>query len=205
MAELTFNYGTMDAGKSTLALQLSWQLRESRSDVELWTFGDRSIEGMVMSRIGIEASAAAVAPGADLSGPIETLLVHATRILVIDEAQFASVERVDALARLVDDHHVDVHAFGLSADFLLNLFPGSALLHRGLVLRAASHVIVLVRAKGSLQRARRERGRCSRGKPVLHGRRARRGRPLPGAVPHALPARSTGTERLTQKKAAQSS
>jgi thymidine kinase len=126
MAELTFTYGTMAAGKSTLALQLCWQLRESRSDVELWTFGDRSVDGMVTSRIGIEASAEAVEPGADLTGAIEQLLASATRILVIDEVQFASVEQVDALARLVDDHQVDVHAFGLSADFLLNVFPGSA-------------------------------------------------------------------------------
>jgi thymidine kinase len=27
---------------------------------------------------------------------------------------------------VVDDHGLDVHAFGLSADFLLNVFPGSA-------------------------------------------------------------------------------
>jgi thymidine kinase len=126
MAELTFTYGTMAAGKSTLALQLCWQLRESRSDVELWTFGDRSIDGMVTSRIGIEANAVAVEPGADLVAPIEQLLAGGTKILVIDEVQFASVEQVDALARLVDDHDVDVHAFGLSADFLLNVFPGSA-------------------------------------------------------------------------------
>jgi thymidine kinase len=126
MAELTFTYGTMAAGKSTLALQLCWQLREGRSDVELWTFGDRSVDGMVTSRIGIEANAAAVEPGADLAGAIERLLESATKILVIDEVQFASVEQVDALARLVDDHQIDVHAFGLSADFLLNVFPGSA-------------------------------------------------------------------------------
>jgi thymidine kinase len=46
--------------------------------------------------------------------------------LVIDEVQFATVDQIDALARLVDDHGIDVHAFGLSADFLLNIFPGSA-------------------------------------------------------------------------------
>jgi thymidine kinase len=45
---------------------------------------------------------------------------------VIDEAQFASVDQVDQLAELVDVHDVDVHAFGLSADFLLNLFPASS-------------------------------------------------------------------------------
>ena len=126
MAELTFTYGTMAAGKSTLALQLCWQLREGRSDVALWTFGDRSAEGMVTSRIGIEAEAEAVSPESDLHAPIEKLFDDKIKILVIDEVQFASVEQIDALARLVDDHAIDVHAFGLSADFLLNIFPGSA-------------------------------------------------------------------------------
>ena len=126
MAELTFTYGTMAAGKSTLALQLCWQLREGRSDVALWTFGDRSADGMVTSRIGIEARAEAVAPGEDLGPHVARLREAGVRVLVIDEVQFASVEQIDALARLVDDDEVDVHAFGLSADFLLNLFPGSA-------------------------------------------------------------------------------
>src|SRR5579872_479957 len=126
MAELTFTYGTMAAGKSTLALQLCWQLREGRSDVGLWTFGDRSDEGMVTSRIGIEALAEAIEPGTDITGNIERLIADGVNILVIDEVQFASVDQVDALARMVDERDVDVHAFGLSADFLLNIFPGSA-------------------------------------------------------------------------------
>jgi len=126
MAELTFTYGTMAAGKSTLALQLCWQLREGRSDVALWTFGDRSDEGMVTSRIGIEAAAEAVAPGSSLEQPVEELVARGVKILVIDEAQFASVEQIDQLARLVDERGVDVHAFGLGADFLLNVFPASA-------------------------------------------------------------------------------
>lgn len=126
MAELTFTYGTMAAGKSTLALQLCWQLRENRSDVALWTFGDRSESGMVTSRIGIEASAEAMVPGEDLRPAIKRLLNDGDNILVIDEAQFASTDQVDQLAELVDDFAVDVHAFGLSADFLLNVFPGSA-------------------------------------------------------------------------------
>ena len=126
MAELTFTYGTMAAGKSTLALQLCWQLREGRSDVALWTFGDRSADGMVTSRIGIEAEAEAVTPGADITSHVEKAIAAGSKILVIDEVQFASVEQIDQLASIVDDHDIDVHAFGLSADFLLNVFPGSA-------------------------------------------------------------------------------
>ena len=126
MAELTFTYGTMAAGKSTLALQLCWQLREGRSDVALWTFGDRSDDGMVTSRIGIEAEAEAVIPGSSLSSHLDKALRDATRILVIDEVQFATVGQVDELAQMVDDHGIDIHAFVLSTDFLLNVFPGSA-------------------------------------------------------------------------------
>ena len=126
MAELTFTYGTMAAGKSTLALQLCWQLRESRSDVALWTFGDRSAEGMVTSRIGIEAEAEAVEPGCDLKRKMARLFREGVTILVIDEVQFASVEQIDQLAIAVDEEQIDVHAFGLCADFLLNVFPGSA-------------------------------------------------------------------------------
>ena len=125
MAELTFTYGTMAAGKSTLALQLCWQLRESRTDVVLWTFGDRA-SGLVTSRIGIEAQAEAIEPGADLAPFRASLRERQVRVVVIDEVQFASVDQVDALAHLVDEDGIDVHAFGLSADFRLTLFPGSA-------------------------------------------------------------------------------
>jgi thymidine kinase len=90
MAELTFTYGTMAAGKSTLALQLCWQLRQSRSDVALWTFGDRSVDGMVTSRIGISAKADEVAPDSDLSTEVAQLLTEGVKILVADEVQFAS-------------------------------------------------------------------------------------------------------------------
>lgn len=198
MAELTFTYGTMAAGKSTLALQLCWQLREGRSDVALWTFGDRSAEGMVTSRIGIEAEAEAIEPHADLAGPIEQLFSDNIRILVIDEVQFASVEQIDALARLVDDHGIDVHAFGLSADFLLNDLPRlrAALLRRGLGPRTAAHVIVLVRAQGTMQRARGQWGGGPRRRPVLLRQCARGRGVLPGALSHALPARSV--ERLEE-------
>ncbi|MGA7835600.1 MAG: thymidine kinase [Acidimicrobiales bacterium] len=126
MAELTFTYGTMASGKSTLALQLCWQLREGRSDVALWTFGDRSDDGMVTSRIGIEAAAEAIEPGVALDVHVNDLLDRGVKILVIDEAQFATAFQVDQLAELVDEHGIDVHAFGLFSDFLLNIFPASA-------------------------------------------------------------------------------
>lgn len=126
MAELTLTYGTMAAGKSTLALQLCWQLRSTRGDVALWTFGDRSGTGEVTSRIGISSPATAITPGTPLDEHRRHLLTNNVGVLVVDEAQFATEKQIDELALLVDEDHIDVHTFGLGADFRLSPFPGTA-------------------------------------------------------------------------------
>ena len=123
---LSLTYGTMSAGKSTLALQLHFQLVHSGRSVQLWTFGDRSGAGRVTSRIGVDAPATVLTPGADMSSVIAAVLAIRVEVLVVDEVQFASVAQIDELARLVDDYGVDVHCFGLGADFLLTPFAGTA-------------------------------------------------------------------------------
>ena len=149
------------------------------------------------SRIGIEAAAEAVEPGSDLGERVERLVASGAGILVIDEAQFASVDQVDALARLVDDHGVDVHAFGLSADFRQNLFPGSA---RLFAIADWAHELPLTSscwcgAKGRCN-ARVVNGVVAReGDQFLHRRRQRRRRALRGALPHPLPARTARRRR----------
>ena len=45
--------------------------------------------------------------------------------LICDEAQFYRPEQIDQLARIVDELDIDVHAFGITADFRTQLFPGS--------------------------------------------------------------------------------
>lgn len=102
VAVLTLTYGTMSAGKTTLALQLHWQLSQSGRRVELWTFGDRSGEGRLTSRVGLSAPARAVAPGEDLTEAIERLRCEGVAALVVDEVQFATSEQVDALGAAVD-------------------------------------------------------------------------------------------------------
>ncbi len=136
----------------------------------LWTFGDRSDEGMVTSRIGIEAAAEAIEPGASLAPHVADLLEGNIRILVIDEAQFATVPQIDDLARLVDDHGVDVHALWPVGDFLLNVFPASA---RLFAIADWSHepsadLVVLVWVKGSMQCSGGEQRRGERRNPIRH-------------------------------------
>jgi thymidine kinase len=122
MASLRFSFGTMGSGKSTLALQIHHNLSTRGLRGVLLTKLDR--EGTkVTSRLGVSAPALEVRAGTDLVAlvaPLEPL-----DYIVCDEAQFYDTAQVDQLAYLVDDHGIDVYAFGLITDFRGVLFDGT--------------------------------------------------------------------------------
>ncbi|WP_432488432.1 thymidine kinase [Kineococcus sp. SYSU DK018] len=127
MAELVFFSGTMDCGKSTLALQVDHNHRVQGRQGLLFTRFDRSGEAVISSRIGLARPALEVAEDTDLWHEVSRR--HRERpvdYVVADEAQFFSPEQVEQLARVVDDLGVDVFAFGITSDFRTRLFPGSA-------------------------------------------------------------------------------
>jgi thymidine kinase len=131
MAKLHFHYSTMNAGKSTLLLQASYNYNERGMRTYLLTaqLDTRAGEGRIGSRIGIEAPADTYAPGDDLFARIESRLAQGPcACIFIDEAQFLSPAQVWQLARVVDDLDVPVMAYGLRVDFRGELFPGSAAL-----------------------------------------------------------------------------
>jgi len=131
MAKLYFNYSTMNAGKSTVLLQASYNYRERGMDTYQLTarFDGRFGEGRIASRIGIASEADTFEPGEDLFAKIEARLAEGPVACVfIDEAQFLSDEQVWQLARAVDDLGVPVMCYGLRVDFQGRLFPGSAAL-----------------------------------------------------------------------------
>jgi len=131
MAKLYFHYSTMNAGKSTLLLQASYNYRERGMDTYLITakLDERAGAGKIGSRIGIEAPADTFSAGEDMFAKIRARLDEGPVACVfIDEAQFLEPEQVWQLARAVDDLSVPVMAYGLRVDFQGNLFPGSATL-----------------------------------------------------------------------------
>jgi thymidine kinase len=131
MAKLHFHYSTMNAGKSTLLLQASYNYNERGMATYLLTaqLDTRAGEGRISSRIGIEAQADTYAPGDDLFARIGSRLAKGPcACIFIDEAQFLSPAQVWQLARVVDDLDVPVMAYGLRVDFRGELFPGSAAL-----------------------------------------------------------------------------
>lgn len=126
MAQLAFFYGTMNCGKSTLALQMHHNRTNSGKRVLLYTMLDRE-EGRISSRIGLSQPAVVVSPTFDFVADVRRRIAAGEAIdeLICDEAQFYSAAQIDQLALIVDDLDVDVSAFGLLSDFTSHLFAGS--------------------------------------------------------------------------------
>lgn len=127
MAELVFFSGTMDCGKSTLALQMDHNHRARGKTGLIFTKLDRAGENMLSSRLGLSTQAIEVTEGLDFWDEVVRTATAGGRVdyLICDEAQFYSPEQVEELARLVDEMGIDVYCFGITADFRTELFPGS--------------------------------------------------------------------------------
>jgi thymidine kinase len=126
LAELSFFYGTMNCGKSTLALQIHHNAVAAGKHCVLFTRHDRG-GGTIASRIGLAQPATIVTDDLDLRAAVGSTIASGqpVDVLICDEAQFYSPEQVEQLARVVDELEVDVQAFGLLTDFTTRLFPGS--------------------------------------------------------------------------------
>ncbi|SER61154.1 thymidine kinase [Rhizobium sp. NFR03] len=131
MAKLYFHYATMNAGKSTLLLQSSYNYEERgmRTVVLIAAFDDRAGEGRVSSRIGLSSNAIAFNVADDLYALVKDAISQTDAACVfVDEAQFLSEVQVWQLARVADRLGIPVMAYGLRTDFRGQLFPGSATL-----------------------------------------------------------------------------
>jgi thymidine kinase len=128
MAELQFFTGTMDSGKSTLALQTNHNHAARGRRGRIFTSHDRAGTATISSRLGLQQAAVEVGPDFDFWLHLVDALTHGARVdyLICDEAQFYTRGQVDQLARVVDELEVDVFAFGILTDFRTVLFPGAA-------------------------------------------------------------------------------
>ena len=128
MAELIYYCGTMDSGKSTLALQTAHNHQSRGRTGLIFTNNDRAGTGVISSRLGLSSPAIEVTPAIDLHKLVVDQLSMGERIdyVICDEAQFYESEQIDQLAKIVDGLGIDVFAFGILADFRTKLFPGSA-------------------------------------------------------------------------------
>ncbi|MFD7644829.1 thymidine kinase [Kitasatospora sp. NPDC059795] len=127
MAELVFFSGTMDCGKSTLALQMDHNHTARGRQGIIFTRHDRAGAATISSRLGLRADAVEVGEAFDFQAFVVNLLSTGGKVdyLICDEAQFFSAGQIDQLARIVDELGIDVFTFGITTDFRTKLFPGS--------------------------------------------------------------------------------
>jgi thymidine kinase len=128
VAELQFFTGTMDSGKSTLALQTNHNHAVRGREGRIFSSHDRAGTATVSSRLGLQLDAVEVTDGFDFWRYVVDALTHGARIdyLICDEAQFYAPVQIEQLARIVDELQIDVFAFGILTDFRTRLFPAAA-------------------------------------------------------------------------------
>ncbi len=128
MAKLYFHFATMNAGKTTMLMQASYNYRERGMTTMQFVAGHyrKGDSGYISSRIGLETEAEMYRDGDELferiaekhaNGPVHCVFV--------DEAQFLTEEQVWQLARVVDRIGIPVMCYGLRTDFQGKLFSGS--------------------------------------------------------------------------------
>lgn len=134
MAQFFFEYGAMGSGKTIEILKVAHNYELQGRKVVLMTssLDNRSGAGVVASRIGLSRQAQPIVPDQDLFAYIAKLNQqeqeadgYPLAAVLIDEAQFLKKEQVIECAKIVDELHIPVMAFGLKNDFQNHLFEGS--------------------------------------------------------------------------------
>ncbi len=129
MAKLYFSYAAMNAGKSTILLQASYNYRERGMRTLLFTsalYADMD-EGQISSRIGVRAEAELFTDADDLFTWVQREHEAAkVDCVFVDEAQFLTRDQVWQLARVADRLRIPVLCYGLRTDFQGALFAGAA-------------------------------------------------------------------------------
>ncbi len=118
----------MNAGKSTVLLQSSYNYRERGMNTMIYTaaIDDRYDIGKVTSRIGLDGEANVFKDGDNLYEEIDK--EHRKNYLscvLVDEAQFLTSQQVYQLSDIADNMNIPVICYGLRTDFQGNLFSGS--------------------------------------------------------------------------------
>lgn len=128
MAKLYFYYSAMNAGKSTILLQSSYNYRERGMNTLILApeIDDRSSVGKVSSRIGLESEATTFNTADNLLAKVKAANdQNPIHCLLVDEAQFLTRLQVRQLSDVCDTLGIPVLTYGLRTDFQGNLFAGS--------------------------------------------------------------------------------
>lgn len=141
MAKLYYKFGAMGSSKTAQALMTKfnyeekgkkvWLIKPSTDNRDDFPGDDGRLCTVVRSRIGLFKEAEAISPETDLfaltgqrNAP-DASPELSFDVIICDECQFLTPAQVDQLKDVADLADIPVLCFGLRADFLTMLFPGS--------------------------------------------------------------------------------
>jgi thymidine kinase len=129
MSKVYFYYSAMNAGKSTILLQSSYNYQERGMRTLLFVpeLDTRAGPGRIESRIGLASEAASLGKADSLLERVRASHERSpVACVLIDEAQFLTPEQVRQATDVADHLRIPVLCYGLRTDFQGRMFPGSA-------------------------------------------------------------------------------
>ena len=119
MAKISFRYGAMGSSKTANMLMIQYNFKEKGKKAIILKpkLDNRDGVHRIKSRIGLSANCIFVE---DYLNDIKIC-----DCILIDEAQFLTIEQVDEFVRIADNLNIPIIAFGLKTDFQGQLFEGS--------------------------------------------------------------------------------
>jgi thymidine kinase len=118
----------MGSSKTANALMVAFNYKQTGQKVLLLKplSDTRDGKSVIKSRMGLTAECGYVDDYIDRGGKILDITSLAMQdCVIIDEAQFMSVEQVDTIAEIIDTYGIPFICYGLRTDFRTEFFPGS--------------------------------------------------------------------------------
>jgi len=129
MAKLYFYYAAMNAGKSAMLLQSSYNYHERGMETLLFApaFDNRFGAPAIYSRIGLKHSATLFDAHFDIYAFIKEkrVAMDELRCVLIDEAHFLTKAQVAQVVAITKEFNIAALCYGLRSDFLAEPFEGS--------------------------------------------------------------------------------
>ena len=131
MAKIHFKYGAMNSGKSDVLIKTAYNYCENGLDVITIKPSAAAKGGdYITARCGSKRKINILAtPKTDIRQAVKDYVVKnkpkSLSCILVDEAQFLTIEQIDQLYEIAKIDNISVIAYGLRTDFRTELFPGS--------------------------------------------------------------------------------
>ena len=126
MSKLYFRYGAMNCGKSSALMQVAHNYEENDKCVKVIKSKiDTKADDRLSSRIGLERKVDILIDKNESFQKYFEEWYNYVHCLLVDEAQFLTVNQVEELWYVAKMYNIPVICYGLKTDFRSNLFEGS--------------------------------------------------------------------------------